>query len=479
MKKYSIIISLIVFASCHDFIDLKPNDTVSINQMFNSESDFRDAINGCYHPLRARYNEMYIFGDMRADDAWIEVQGARKASYNSDVFTMNENEGLLGDTWQGYYLIISRVNYVLEKIEAADKSVLRNLDRYEGEARFLRALSYFDLVRIFGDVPSIKNSLTIEESYTVKRASVESIYNDIIIPDLIDAANKLPERYSGADVGRATKGAAKSLLGKVYLYRKNFANAESLLQEVTTMGYALLADYNALWTYVNEHHSEYIFDIEYMRGGFGQGNAFSYRFLPMNAEFTAMIGVSGGWGGEDINPTQIFVKLFESSPGDLRKDINVDATGGFINSKGEFVRFIQAATYTKKYQTPLSAQSDGHANWKVIRYADVLLMLAEAMNENGKTAAAIPYLNMIRKRAGVEEYPTTMSKSETFAAIERERRLELSFEGHRWFDLVRWGKAYEVMKDIGMKEYMTVYPIPLTQLQVINDTNILWQNPGY
>ncbi|MDR1402577.1 MAG: RagB/SusD family nutrient uptake outer membrane protein [Tannerellaceae bacterium] len=477
MRKHIIIISLFIFASCHDFIELEPDDTVSINQMFTSESDFRDAINGSYHPLRSLYNNFYIFGDLRGDDAWKEVTRGT-ASYHSDVFTMNDTESLLGNTWEGYYQIISRANFVLEKIEEADKSIFSNLDRYDGEARFLRALAYFDLVRIFGDVPSVKNSLTIDESYTVRREKVETIYNDIIIPDLIDAANKLPVSYSGEDVGRATKGAAKSLLGRVYLTLADFAKAEGILQEVTTMGYALLPDYNDLWTYENEHHSEYIFDIEYMRGGFGQGNSFTYNFLPMHAEFTAMIGISGGWGGEDINPTHVLVQLFETSPGDLRRDITLDATGGFINTNGEFVRFIQAATYSKKYQTSLLNTSDGHANWKVIRYADVLLMLAEAQNENGKTEEALTHLNTVRVRAGVPAYANT-GQADIREKIYNERRLELSFEGHRWFDLIRTGRALGAMQSIGMKEHHVFFPIPLTQLQVINNEEILWQNPGY
>jgi hypothetical protein len=191
-----------------------------------------------------------------------------------------------------------------------------------------------------------------------------------------------------------------------------------------------------------------------------------------------MVGISGGWGGEDINPTQIFVQLFDASPGDLRRDINLDATGGFINTNGEFVRFIQAATYTKKYQTPLSAQSDGHANWKVIRYADVLLMLAEALNENGKTDEALTYLNTVRARAGVPAYTNT-GQVDIRKKIYTERRLELSFEGHRWFDLLRTERALSTMESIGMREHHVLFPIPLTQMQVINNEGILWQNPGY
>jgi tetratricopeptide (TPR) repeat protein len=479
MKKlyYIIIISLLLLASCHDFIELEPYDTVSIYQMFNSESDFKDAVNGCYNPLRGRYNSMYIFGDLRGDDAWKEVSRTTD-SYTTDNFTLSETGNILSSAWEGYYQIIARANLVLEKIEEADKTIFPNLDRYAGEARFLRALAYFDLVRIFGDVPSVTESLTIGESYTVRREKVESIYNEIIIPDLLDAANKLPASYTGNDIGRATKGAAKSLLGRVYLTIKDFAKSESVLQEVAALGYSLLADYNALWDYENEHHSEYIFDVEYISGGYGQGNSFTYNFQPMNGEFASFLGVSGGSGGEDINPTQELVKLFDTSPGDLRRDITVDTRGGFTNAKGEFIRFIQAATISWKYLTPLSSSSDGPANWKVIRYADVLLMLAEAQNENGKTGEALTHLNTVRARAGVPAYTNT-GQADIREKIYDERRLELSFEGHRWFDLIRTGRALSTMQSKGMKEHHVLYPIPLTQLQVIDNKEILWQNPGY
>ena len=134
--------------------------------------------------------------------------------------------------------------------------------------------------------------------------------------------------------------------------------------------------------------------------------------------------------------------------------------------------------YTKKYLTRTTTNNDSPANWKVIRYADVILMYAEALNENGKTTEALTWLNMIRERAGVSAY-SGLSQAETREAIYLERRLELSFEGHRWFDLVRYGRAYETMAWKGMRPYMTVFPIPWNQMQIVNDPSILWQNEGY
>jgi len=137
----------------------------------------------------------------------------------------------------------------------------------------------------------------------------------------------------------------------------------------------------------------------------------------------------------------------------------------------------QVRSFTKKYITPTNGD-DSKANWKIIRYADVLLMLAEALNENGKTEDALDYLSQVRKRAGLEGYEG-LSPQDTREKIYLERRLELSFEGHRWFDLVRTGKAFELMQSTGMRDYMLIFPIPLVQIQVVNDPNILPQNPGY
>jgi starch-binding outer membrane protein, SusD/RagB family len=171
------------------------------------------------------------------------------------------------------------------------------------------------------------------------------------------------------------------------------------------------------------------------------------------------------------------VKAF-NDPNDKRFNITVDTLGGFYNSSGVFTKFIQAATYTKKFLVPITVSSDSPVNWKYLRYADVLLMYAEVLNENNKTEQALNYLNQIRRRAGAFEYGV-LSQNETREMIYLERRLELSFEGHRWFDLVRTGKALEACQSEGMKDYMTLFPVPLVQIQVMNDPTLFPQNPGY
>ena len=475
MKKIVYLIFPFLFASCSDFIDLMPKSTVTIDFLYKTDNDFHDAIVGAYAVLQSQYQNMYIYGDIRADDS--EQQIIKSDAFSeSDLFIISSTNGTISSTWQNYYLLIFRVNTVLEQIEDADQAIVTNKAHYIAECKFLRALAYFDLVRIFGDVPLITKTLTASEALKTLREKVDLVY-DLIISDLQSCEADLPVQYSGADVGRATRGAAKSILGKVYLTRHDFTKAESKLQEVTTMGYSLLPDYNDLFDYSkDEHHSEYIFDVEYASNQ-NVSNRMTNQFAPNQASFLQYYGITG-LGREANSPSEELRNLFEDN--DKRKDVNVAIYGGWINADGEFVALPPATSqsYTKKYIAVVPLADDSPANWKVTRYADVILMYAEALNENGKTTEALTWLNMIRTRAGIDIY-SDLSQSETREAIYLERRLELSFEGHRWFDLLRYGRAYETMKGKGMLPYMTLFPVPWSQIQVINDRSIMWQNEGY
>jgi len=469
--------TLLILTSCsNEFIDLMPTSTVTVEYYYQTDKDFSDALTGAYVPIRDQYRNFYIFGDIRGDDSWVEIAKNNDQSY-ADRFTLTSSTGLLNSTWQNYYRAITRANTLLEKIETIDASAVPNKNRYIAEARFIRAFAYFDLVRIFGDVPAVTKTISVPEAYQTSRSPVESIYNDIIIPDFQAAESALPASYSGSNIGRPSAGAAKALLGRVYMTLKDFSRAESKLNEITSMNYRLVENYSDLFDYSNKRHSEYIYNIEYMDGT-AEGSPFTNAFMPNSTPMTNYFGIAG-YGDEWNSPTRELFDLFDEN--DLRKEISVGVYGGFYNDEGTFVSLPTTTnqTYTKKYITRNPVRNGSAADWKVVRYADVLLMLAEAMNENGKTTEAISYLNQIRKRAGISEYPTTISQGETRDAIEKERRLELCFEGVRWFDLVRTGKAFERLKDIGMTEYMTVFPLPLAQVQLINDPAIFPQNRGY
>jgi starch-binding outer membrane protein, SusD/RagB family len=487
MKKLILILLLtsLIAGSCEDFINILPESTVTIDVLYKTDKDFADALAGCYACFDGIYDgDQEYMGELLGDD--MEHQWATESSaVRMDFFTFINDEPVVQNYWRDHYQAISRLNLMIFHLEKADASIVTKKDRYMGEAKFLRALSYFNLVRAFGDLPIVTAPITFEEAYQNKRQPVATVYNDVIYKDLLDAETKLPLKYTGADVGRATQGAAKSLLGKAYLTQKDFVKAEVKLKEVTTLGYQLLPNYNDLWDYSkDEHHKEYIFDIEY-ESGQGYGSNLTNAHMPQEAVLQAFYGIKGG-GGSDLCPsdsllsdprTPEFQGLF--IPEDKRRERSV--ANGHTNASGEWVPLPVTGlrrSFTMKYTCPVPAGGDSPANFKVIRYADVLLMLAEALNENNKTDEALTYLNMVRERAGVPTY-SDLAKSTTRDKIELERRLELCFEGHRWWDLLRTGRAMQVMGPFGMKQKHWLYPIPLTEMQVVNNTEVLWQNPGW
>ncbi|KAA6336400.1 RagB/SusD family nutrient uptake outer membrane protein [termite gut metagenome] len=473
MKKIVIILTILLAGCNGDFIELVPISTATVEVVYNTDKDFQDAVIGCYDVLQTQYRTFWQF-DLASDD--VSHQWATEdIRLRMDNYTYQNNEGLFLNSWIRYYLIIFRANTVIEKIQNKDVAVVKNKELHIAEAKFLRAFAYFDLIRIFGDVPLVTKVISDDEAHELGRENVSKVY-DFIITDLLDAANNLPDSYSGTDVGRATKGAAKSLLGRVYLTKRDFVNAESQLKEVTTMKYSLLPNYNDLWEYSKgEHHSEYIFDIEYEEG-IEEGNSFTNEFLPQDAAVAKFYNVSGAAGNSNTPSDGIFL-IFDDN--DLRKDVSV--ARGFTDNDGNYIPLsgaVGAKSFTKKYLTPIARGGDGPANWKVIRYADVLLMLAEALNENNKTTEALNYLNQVRERVGMTKY-SGLTQTDAREKIYLERRLELSFEGHRWFDLVRTGRSLDALGALGMKAHMVLFPIPLDQIQIMNNPTIFPQNPGW
>lgn len=474
MKKNRYIIVFILFltASCSDsFLDLNPISNPDINSLYHSDADFEQAVNGVYAELQNYYRDYWQFSELRADNGdhlgtgWEDIQRV-------DQFRLLVNDRILNDTWASMYNSIFRANIILEQIEFANPEDVSRISQYTGEARFLRALNYFNLVRIWGEVPLVLATLSPEEGLDYPQASVSSVYESIK-SDLQFAADNLPVKYGSNEAGRATKGAALSTLGKVYLTLGDYGLAESTLADVLDLGYELLPIYQDVFDHFNEHHSEYIFDIEYEPELGGEGSNFANQFIPNDPEIRDHYGIVGS-SGETLNPVDEYFSLFDAE--DERKDIA--AATGFLQNDGTF--FVAQRTFTKKYITSVNVQNDSRVNWKVTRFADVLLMYAEALNENGKTNLALTELNKVRSRAGVEIY-SGLSQTEAREAIELERRLELGFEGHRWFDLVRTGKAYEEMsaKGYNMEPYQVLFPKPQQELDVVNDPTILSQNPGY
>ena len=362
-------------------------------------------------------------------------------------------------------------------------------DRYLAEVRFLRGLFYFDMVRAFGAVPRITEPTLDDSNNRLPRASVEEIYN-LIVEDLKAAEAVLPLTYGTADVGRATKGAAQAILAKVYLTKGDWQNAKAKSQElITANNYSLIPDFKNVFKVQNENGKEHIFSVQFKSGNSrGGSSSFTSSFASRNPN----ILLNGAIAGTAIAAERGFYNAF---PDHYRKRITmVDSFPSVyypeITAKGK----AQAGPAGMKYWDPSFGLSvGGDANWMVIRYADVLLIFAEAENElSGPTAAAFEKINMVRKRArdtngnGISEAEelallpdlTALTKDQFRQAVMDERKMELAFEGHRRWDLVRTGKFIEVLKASGKdaQPKHILFPIPLPEIQS-NPT--LTQNEGY
>lgn len=485
MKRYSFSALTLVFAllaGCKkEFLEIVPRTSESVVNFYKTASDFNVAVMGAYDGLQRTYNipanGIWVFSDLRSDVA--EVQTKFNAEHvEIDEFTLlTPRNSLLRSYWDAHYSGILRANLIIDKINTV--AMADNLKaQYRGEALFIRALHYFNLVRVFGDVPLVLKELSITESYTYVREPQDKVY-DQIVADLQAAIPGLLVSYPTSQAGRVTNNAAKALLGKVYLTRKNYASASAILAEVISSNrYSLLTNYADVFN-LNPAISapEIVFDVQYAAKTQNEGSRFYQVFVPQNAY--------GGQGQGIAVPTISFINAFTT--GDNRRAVTVANNIPGSSPAGSFG--------VVKYQDANAAVSDAGSNWIVIRYADVLLMYAEALNEESSTpsAQAIDAVNRVRRRAFGQPInsatPTTadvapaITKDEFRRLIENERRLELGFEGHRWFDLVRTGRALQVLNvenPLPSGRQVTQRDLLLPIPQSIIDVNPkITQNPGY
>jgi hypothetical protein len=379
------------------------------------------------------------------------------------------------------YAGLTRANYLLEnkdKIDFVGKDVI------VAEAKFLRAYYYFELVKFFGDVPLIIDKrIGIEEALALDRTPASEVYAQIET-DLTEAAAVMS--YTGLVKGHATKGAALSLLGKVYLYQNKFVDAASTFDQVIAEGgYSLIGDYSELFTAANENNTETVFDVEY--SGLEGGGYGCYICLEGNAApgFHGIRQYNGpvyGDGNSYNLPTQDLYDAFAAT--DPRRDLSILDLDAFIAAQpnAESISYAIGAGghtgyYNNKYIKRIGEiglpdnDLTSPVNYRVIRYADVLLMAAEAHYQTGNTGLAQQLVNQIRSRAGIQGI--NLSSIED---IYRERRFELSGEGHRFFDLVRTGQAASKIPGFQTGKH-ELFPIPQAEIDLAGGN---WsQNPGY
>ena len=474
---------LMLGGGCRDFLEKEPLDRLSLDTYYTKESDAINAINATYSPFAGGDDfwgkALWMIGDGASDNS---MPGGTDPDFIPiDNFTVDADNPRLADTWRGHYNVIGRANVVLEKVPGIPMNETLKT-RVLGEARFLRALAYFNLVRIFGDVPLLTGVTTSVAQLKVPRSPVADVYA-LIKEDLAfaTAGETLPVRYEKAeDKGRATRGAAKALLAKVHLTRREFPEAAARAAEVMAMPYDLVKEYGTLFTVAGENSVESVFEIQHLSCNLGMGGRGQAFFAPFGS------GLTGSWDGWGTNiPTTDFVNAYE--PGDLRKGVTIflpDSVYRYPNLKGGVYKHEASRSVNgyniRKYVIGPGADvcaMDSPMNDYVIRFADVLLMFAEAANETGNPAAAEEALNRVRKRAGLPA-KTGLSPAEFRDAVLHERRMELGMESERWFDLVRTGRAIPVMTAHGktLTENHLIFPIPRAEIDL---NPLLTQNIGY
>ena len=463
------------FSSCSDFLEQNPQTDLSENDFYKTADDILSAVNGAYSSLQEGdiYGNWYVFGEIPSDNTRNQLSGSVTTQNEFDQFYIDTQNSMIANFWKAAYKVINRTNTILGRIDGIEiNTELAN--RYKLECKFIRALMYFNLVRVYGDVPLVLKEISISESYDILREPKENVYNQIIA-DLKEAQD-LPVSYSTAEDGRATQGAAKALLANVYMTLHKYAEAETILAEIiNSVRYSLLENtpgslnidgYKNVFSPVNHNSKEGIFEIQFLKGGYGEGSNYANNFAPENSG-TNVVAV-GGTGGNNIPEMDIYNAYEE---GDLRRDFSM-SLGYYDNRKNnEWVE----SRYVCKFMDVPYQNNDASNNYPVIRYADVILMYAEALNQNGKTAEACKYLNMTRRRGfGYQTTETspvdlhTTDKAQFALMVEQERRVELAFENHRWFDLIRTGRAVEVMRSKGfsLNETNLICPIPQKQIDV-------------
>ena len=516
MKKlhYIIIILFMSLTSCKKVIDLYPESNLNTGTFYSNDAEVKAGLTGCYNGLQAPMSREWQFTELRSDNSYMGSTGSTN-SFNRDLSDLDEfipattNDGLY-QYWLDTYYNIRNCNIVLQKLgvnydPASGTISLSNIDipisdvnrkQYAGEALFIRAYHFFNLVRLYGGVFLVHTPISPTESKAMNRSSVADIYK-FIVADLSTAATYMNNlKFSQilpANKGRATSWAAKALLGKVYLTQNKKAEAIPVLQDVATnSGYGLqTAGYANVFSTTNELNSEILFAVSYKAGGLGLGSPFGNTFGPLGSSADVINGSGSGWN----TPTSSIDSFYTGA--DTRKAVSIAKYKPGTP---------QEVVYVKKYLTPVVITFDGESDWPIIRYADVLLMLAEAQ---GNTGTSVGYTSQIRVRAGLGSIAGAFA---TVAEFEKElvdqRRAEFAFENQRWFDLLRYKTTLttidplQILKAHFAYEYAAHYItytaptptlaflqgnvtndkllLPIPQHEIDTNTQlVIAQNPGY
>ncbi len=477
MKRYIILFVTFVCTACgEDFLELTPEDQASINDFYNTPADFDVALAGAYGQLRENANSLIPLMDLRADNA-LALANNRTDQVVHD-FSLDATSGLVSGFYNNSYQIIQATNAVVNRIEATDFAP-EEKNRIAREAKFVRALAYFYLVNVYGDVPLLLTETTganLDEVRSITRTPIAQVYEQIV-QDLQDA-EQLTADFSVPH--QASALAAKAILGQTYLFQNRYPDAVAKLGEVVASGqFALLPAFEELFAVGNAANSESVFVAENVGGPNNTGSGLGFDFAPKGFAL-----------GSFTRPEQSLypeTSLYEaySAADSVRRNITAQP---YFSPGDEFGS--DTVYYCRKYEDLNPFENfDGSNTIYILRYADILLQYAEALNEVGYQAdgQAFTLLNEVRQRAGISALDAAEIPDQAAfrQAILRERRLELALEGKRWLDLKRIGNAVQIINDyfsqkgdgVTIDQNDLLYPIP--QSEILNNPDVITQNPGY
>lgn len=488
MKKFRFILvtvlSISVFAGCdEDFLVKTSPDALPEDGFYHSPDRAVAAVNAAYATLQdgALYaNSIAKLFEAPSDDIVL----SNTTGTEFQTFGHSSSNSIIMSVYSKLYEGVYRSNKVLDEVPQIEMDdALKN--RIIGEAKFLRALYYWHLTTLWGEVPLFTTTFEVPDDALVPKSSIDAIF-EVMTQDLQDAEAVLPDSYGAEDLGRATRGAAQALLGKIYLYDENYGAAAEWLGRVVNSGtYSLVSDFGTIVHEEYENDNESIFEVQFLEVGSADVQTLRVAYnLPQ---------VNGGFGNH--LPVQSLVDEFEDHSGAsaingkdprLFHSVFIDGDPFAANLGSGLAAYDPDWSPTgynlKKGLIPIKYENNGGTNFPVIRYADVLLLYAEALNEktSPEPSSAVDLINEVRNRAGMPllptaEYPVS-NQQEVFEAIVHERRVELAFEYHRYNDLRRWGLAEEVLGDNGYSSRHRYFPLPQEEIDANPE---LEQLPGW
>lgn len=496
--------ALVSFTSCDDFLDVTQPSVYTESSLFNTPADCEASVAGIYAQLQNVYNRNYMEAIILREDC------IKNSNKQITRFTDTPLEGQWVNAYKGLWVLAARCNKLLSNIDKVQFPDSDQKDHLKGEALAMRGLAYLQFAWCWGGVPLITSDVPLGEMYTIKRATQQETFEQAV-KDFQEAYNLLPEKRTGAEIGRVTKYAMAAMLGRTYMYMHNYEDAAKWLKEVVDKEpslYKLASRYEDCFDDKFDNSPERVWEVQYIGGSAGKALGMSQQFnsmmlssaidLTKDAPLLYGITFKGPSGSSQVSETLWADGVYEE--GDRRRDVTLVNNLYYDKSYPHSDRF-ECRKFLIANDTKPGAFDEWGNNVSIIRYTDVKLMYAEALNEinyGGNITEILSILNEVRKRAGLPAVNATTldSKETTFEYIVNERFVEFCFEGLRWPDLIRWGLAEEAMEKhfslesesfnsaTGMPMYNMdkrnlLAPIPQIEINAYGNKSVMWQNEGY